>query len=89
MARLKAIGIDKTRTITYGNPVVSDIFTFGDVTKEELLGCVGGAEQKSEHPLATAIVNKALENGIELHNVKDFTSVTGKGFKATCTVCHH
>lgn len=89
MSRLEAIGIDKTRTITYGKPVVSDIITFGDITQEELLGCIWGAERKSEHPLASAIVNKALEYGIETHQIGQFKSVAGKWFTATCTVCQH
>jgi Cd2+/Zn2+-exporting ATPase len=44
MANLKAIALDKTRTITYGNPIVSDIFPLNGTTREELLACTAGTE---------------------------------------------
>ncbi|MFT3886039.1 MAG: cation-translocating P-type ATPase [Flavobacteriales bacterium] len=89
LAGLKVVGLDKTRTITFGQPVVEDVITFGDTTEEELLGCAAGAEAFSEHPLAQAVVDRAKADGIEPHKVKDFTSAMGKGIQAECMVCDH
>lgn len=89
MAGLKVIGLDKTRTITTGQPVVEDVLTFGDTDEEELLGCAAGAEVFSEHPLAQAVVQRAKDAGIEPHRVKDFTSTMGHGIQAECLVCDH
>ena len=57
LASIKAIALDKTRTITFGNPIVSDIFPLNGTSREELLACTAGAEIFSEHPLAQAIVD--------------------------------
>lgn len=89
LAALKVVGLDKTRTITFGQPVVEDVITFGDTTEEELLGCAAGAEAFSEHPLAQAVVDRAKADGIEPHKVKEFTSTMGKGIQAECMVCDH
>lgn len=89
MADLKVVGLDKTRTITTGQPVVEDVFTFGNTDEEELLGCAAGAEVFSEHPLAQAVVQKARAAGIEPHRVKDFSSTMGRGIQAECLVCDH
>lgn len=87
MARVKALCLDKTRTITYGNPIVSDIYPLNGTTKEELLACGAGAEMFSEHPLAQAIVNAARKEGFEPHAVEKFQSIAGKGATAKCLVC--
>jgi Cd2+/Zn2+-exporting ATPase len=89
LAALKVVGLDKTRTITFGQPIVEDVITFGDTTKEELLACAAGAEAFSEHPLAQAIVERAQAEGFEPHKVKDFQSTMGKGLQAECMVCDH
>lgn len=89
LAHLKVVCLDKTRTITFGQPVVEDVITFGDTTKEELLACAAGAEAFSEHPLAQAIVERAKADGFEPHKVKDFQSTMGKGLQAECMVCDH
>jgi Cd2+/Zn2+-exporting ATPase len=87
LARIKAIALDKTRTITYGNPVVSDVIPLNGTSMEELLACTAGAEIFSEHPLAQAIVDHSRKEGFEPHNAKDFKSVMGKGATAKCLVC--
>lgn len=89
LAGLKVVGLDKTRTITFGQPVVADVITFGDTTREELLACAAGAEAFSEHPLAQAIVHRAQEEGFAPHRVKNFHSAMGKGVQAQCMVCDH
>lgn len=87
LARIKALALDKTRTITYGNPIVSDVIPFNGTSREELLACTAGAELLSEHPLAQAIVEAAKKEGFEPHKVKNFKSVLGKGATANCLVC--
>jgi Cd2+/Zn2+-exporting ATPase len=89
MAGIKAIGLDKTRTITYGKPVVSDIIPLNGNERSELLGCGSGTELFSEHPLAQAIVDASKKEGFEPHQIKSFESVVGKGAKAQCLVCNN
>jgi Cd2+/Zn2+-exporting ATPase len=87
MAEVRAIGLDKTRTITYGKPVVSDIVPLNGTSKEELLACGAGTELFSEHPLAQAIVDCSLKEGFEPHKIQQFESLVGKGAKARCITC--
>lgn len=87
MARIKAVALDKTRTITYGNPIVSDVIPLNETSREELLACTAGAELFSEHPLAQAIVTASRKEGFEPHKAKDFKSISGKGATAKCLVC--
>ncbi len=87
MAEVKTVCIDKTRTITYGNPVVSDIYPLNDTSKEELLACAAGTELFSEHPLAQAIVEAATREGFEPHSAEKFKSISGKGATARCIAC--
>ena len=87
LAKLKAIALDKTRTITFGKPVVSDIIPLNGIDKEELLADAAGTEVFSEHPLAEAIIEAARKEGIEPHKVEKFKSVAGKGAMAECLVC--
>ncbi|MGB4928810.1 MAG: cation-translocating P-type ATPase [Chitinophagales bacterium] len=87
LAKVKAIALDKTRTITFGKPVVSDIIPLNVKDKAELLACAAGAEVFSEHPLAQAIVDASIKEGYEPHAVENFKSVMGKGIHADCLVC--
>ncbi|MFN5444085.1 MAG: heavy metal translocating P-type ATPase [Crocinitomicaceae bacterium] len=87
LAQIKAIALDKTRTITFGTPIVSDIFPLNGTSREELLACASGAEVFSEHPLAQAIVDASLKEGLEPHKAEAFKSVIGKGATAKCLVC--
>ena len=92
IGQIKAIALDKTRTLTYGQPIVSDVVPFGNNTKEHLLACAAGIEIFSEHPLAQSIVEAAKENKLTPHQVENFQSVVGKGAKADCLICkdaHH
>jgi len=88
IGRIKAVAMDKTRTLTYGKPKVTDVIPFGETSREHLLACAGGIESYSEHPLATAIVAAANAENINLHQVKNFQAVMGKGAKADCVVCY-
>ena len=88
IGRIKAVAMDKTRTLTYGKPKVTDVIPFGENSREHLLACAGGIESYSEHPLAAAIVAAATAENINLHQVKNFQAVMGKGAKADCVVCY-
>lgn len=87
MAKIKAVALDKTRTITYGKPIVSDVIPLNVESREELLACAAGAELFSEHPLAEAIVEATRKEGLTPHEVHQFQSVMGKGARAECLVC--
>ena len=87
ISEIKAICLDKTRTITFGNPIVSDVLPMNGTDKEELLACSAGAELFSEHPLAQAIVEEAKKEGYTIHEVEKFESIAGKGATARCLVC--
>jgi Cd2+/Zn2+-exporting ATPase len=87
MADLKVIALDKTRTITYGNPIVSDVIPLNGTTREGLLACTAGTELFSEHPLAQAIVTASRKEGFEPHKAEAFKSIIGKGAIAKCLVC--
>ncbi|WP_228840698.1 heavy metal translocating P-type ATPase [Candidatus Protochlamydia phocaeensis] len=92
LGQIKAMAIDKTRTLTIGEPIVTDIVPFGGHSKELLLSCAAGIEKLSEHPLAQSIVNAAQKQNLPLHEVQNFESIVGKGAKADCMVCedeHH
>lgn len=73
------IVLDKTGTITEGKPKVTDIVS--SLSQKELLKIAGSLEKKSEHPLAEAIVEKAKEEEIEILEVKEFMTISGRGIK--------
>jgi Cu+-exporting ATPase len=73
--------MDKTGTITYGNPVVTDIRTYAGISENDLLKAAGSLEKGSEHPLAEAIVSDCEKKNIILEKVNDFEALFGKGIK--------
>jgi Cu+-exporting ATPase len=80
--KLDTVILDKTGTITLGEPALTDVVAAGPRAEEELLGLVAAAESQSEHPLAGAIVAGAAERGVEMPAVEAFDSITGKGVEA-------
>ncbi|MGB5289032.1 MAG: heavy metal translocating P-type ATPase [Ignavibacteriaceae bacterium] len=78
--KIDTIIFDKTGTITTGRPKVSSVYT-NRITEEELLRIAGSLEQRSEHPLAQAIVSYTKNNGINLDKPDTFESLTGTGLK--------
>lgn len=80
--RLTAIVLDKTGTITKGEPEVTDVISLGELTPEEILPLAAAAEKNSEHPLGQAIVKKAQEQGISLSEPEEFKAVPGQGIEA-------
>lgn len=71
--------LDKTGTITNGKPIVTNIISFNNIDERSLLQIACSLEKSSEHPLAEAILNKALEESIEFKNVNSFNSISGMG----------
>lgn len=75
--------LDKTGTITNGTPVVTDIIPNENYTQDDLLSYASSLESKSEHPLAKAVVQKAIDSNIKTLDTTDFKSLTGNGVSAT------
>ncbi|HHW98077.1 MAG TPA: copper-translocating P-type ATPase, partial [Firmicutes bacterium] len=82
--RVQDVILDKTGTITKGEPAVTDVIVFPDWrgAEEELLTLAASVEQASEHPLGQAIVNHAKETGLELAVAADFQAIPGHGIVA-------
>jgi len=80
-SKLDTVVLDKTGTITWGKPLVTDIISAsGD--ENSLLALVAAVEQTSEHPLAGAIVAAAQQRGLQLPTVEEFNAVPGHGVRA-------
>ncbi len=80
--KINIAALDKTGTITSGEPKVTDILTAGDCLEEELVKLAYSLEAKSEHPLARAVVDYAKEKGIKARDVENFTALPGNGLTA-------
>ena len=80
--KIKVAALDKTGTITQGHPRVTDIFCAQGVGERELLEAALDVEQKSEHPLSKAILERAKESGLAARPVTNFTALAGHGVKA-------
>ena len=80
--RIQVVALDKTGTITRGEPEVTDIIPAEGYTENELLGKALALEVKSEHPLAGAIVRWCSENDITPDEVTEFAALPGNGLKA-------
>ena len=81
------VALDKTGTITSGEPKVTDVIANGTFTEEELLTYAYSLEYMSEHPLAKAIVSLAEEKNLKKEEVKDFTTLTGNGLSGRIHDC--
>ncbi|KLT16046.1 cadmium transporter [Neobacillus vireti] len=83
MGAIKAIAFDKTGTLTEGIPVVTDYLPQTSKNSNELLAIIAALENKSQHPLASAVIKKAKQENIPYKDIKiaDFSSITGKGVK--------
>jgi len=79
MRKVDTLVVDKTGTLTEGRPALTAVEPLGDRDPDELLRLAAALERSSEHPLAEAIVRGAEERGLDLPEVADFQSVTGKG----------
>ncbi len=79
---VQTVVLDKTGTVTKGEPTLTD-FVAENNEEKALLQLIASAENKSEHPLAQAIVNGAKERGLSLFETQQFEAVPGHGIKAT------
>ena len=81
--KVEIVALDKTGTITSGEPEVTDILPVSGCSEEELLRAAFALEQKSEHPLSKAILEAAREKGIEEAGAEEFQAVPGNGLTGT------
>ena len=81
--RTRIVALDKTGTITSGQPEVTDLIPASGVTEQELLQAAVSLEARSEHPLAAAIMKRGEEAQIQPEAAEDFAAITGSGLKAT------
>jgi Cu+-exporting ATPase len=81
--KIDTVVLDKTGTVTKGEPELTDVVPFGTFSKEEVLHLAASAEVGSEHPLGEAIVNGARSRSIEITEPTAFEAVPGHGIAAT------
>jgi len=79
LRKIDTLVVDKTGTLTEGKPRLVQVRAAAGIDESELLRLAATLERGSEHPLATAIVDGAVERGVEFGKVENFASVTGKG----------
>ena len=79
--KIAAIILDKTGTITFGKPILTDLIVLNSFNENEILSLAASAEDQSEHPLASAVTHAARERGLSLSSVTDFQSITGQGVR--------
>ena len=80
--RTAIVALDKTGTITRGEPEVTDLLPAPGVTETELLTLAAALERKSEHPLAKAVLAYGQQQGLDAPEVTDFTALPGNGLTA-------
>ncbi len=80
--KVRLVALDKTGTITVGEPNVTDIIPADGISPDELLSLAYSMEKKSEHPLAGAILRKAEAEGLSASEVRDFRALPGNGLSA-------
>jgi Cu+-exporting ATPase len=83
-SKITAMILDKTGTITEGAPKVTDIVLAKATDEKDVLQLAASLESGSEHPLAQAIVESALDQDIELLKIESFNAITGFGVEASC-----
>ena len=80
--KVKTIVFDKTGTLTNGTLRISKIYNYSNESEEEILKQVASIEKNSEHPIAWAIINYAIEKNMELEEVTNFKAIAGYGVYA-------
>ena len=80
--KVRVVALDKTGTITTGQPRVTDVLPAPGITDEQLIAAAYALEQKSEHPLAHAVVERAQNLGLKAQEVSDFAALPGNGLTA-------
>jgi Cd2+/Zn2+-exporting ATPase len=93
LAGLRAMAFDKTRTLTYGEPRVTELWPFREGwSPSDILAAAAGLESLSRHPLAEGVLRHAREEGVAAHPMKDFKDLSGRGVAGSCSICrdgHH
>jgi Cd2+/Zn2+-exporting ATPase len=82
MGEVEAVAFDKTGTLTKGELAVTDVIALNDNTEADVLRCARGLEERSEHPIGDAIVERADERDVGKREIDGFESITGKGVRA-------
>ena len=80
--KVKVVALDKTGTITEGEPKVTDVIPVGESTESDLIRLAVSLEKKSEHPLAKAIMQKGEQDGVSADAAEDFEIMPGNGLSA-------
>ncbi len=80
--KMEIVALDKTGTITSGEPKVTDVLPADGISREELLRLACALEKKSEHPLAKAVLVKGQELGISAEEAEEFQALPGNGLSA-------
>ena len=83
MGNVDAIAFDKTGTLTKGELTVTEVIPVDETTEETVLQYASALEQRSEHPIASAILEYSTDAGITVPDVSEFETLTGKGVTAT------
>ncbi len=81
--KIKAVLLDKTGTLTQGEPKVTDIIALPSSSQDKILRLAASAEHGSEHPLGEAVVKAALEKKLEIYPTSDFNAIPGHGVEAS------
>ena len=77
--KINTVVLDKTGTLTQGKPQLTDIIAFDNENKAMVLNLAASLEQRSEHPLAQAIIDEAKREKVELYKLEEFKAISGKG----------
>ena len=87
LAHVDTVVLDKTGTLTQGQPQITDVHVADGTTEKELLAMAASLEQRSEHPLAKAVLDRAAQDGLALQEATNVRAIPGKG--VTGTVAGH
>ena len=79
--KVNVVVVDKTGTITKGHPELVNFKNYSDTTDENFISIIASLENKSEHPIANAIMNYSKEKNIKISEISDFENIKGKGLK--------
>lgn len=83
MRKVDTVVVDKTGTVTEGKPKLVSVIATAGISQDELLRLVASVERGSEHPLATAIVDGAVDRKLDVVDAVNIESITGKGIRGT------
>jgi P-type Cu+ transporter len=83
LAHVDTVMLDKTGTLTQGKPQITDVRVAGETTEKELLAMAASLEQRSEHPLAMAVLSRAAQDELALQDAINVRAIPGKGLTGT------